>query len=72
MQLLHNIILGKRKWPLSSPDELHPVVSLQCHYLIKLEGLSGSPLQHLIFTQNTCFLSGAGLARSPIVTLPGQ
>lgn len=72
MQLLHNIVLGKRKRLLSSPDELHPMVLLQRHYLIKLEGLSGSPLQRLSFTQNTHFLSGAGYARSSIAMLPGQ
>lgn len=47
MQLLHNTVLGKRKWLLSSPDELHPVVPLQRHCLIKLEGLGGSPLGRL-------------------------
>lgn len=51
MQLLHNIVLGKRKWLLSSPDKLHPAVSIQS--LIKLEGLDGSPLRQPSFTQNT-------------------
>ena len=72
MQLLHNVVLGKRKWLLSSPDELHPAVSLQRHYLTKVEGLGGSPLRRPSFTQNTCFLSEAGSARSSITMLPGQ
>lgn len=72
MQLLHNIVLGKRKWLLSSPDELYPAVSLRSHYLIKLESLRGSSLQRLIFTPNPCFLSGAGSACSSVVMLLGQ
>lgn len=69
MQLLHNMVLGKRKWLLSSPDKLHPAVSIQS--LIKLEGLDGSPLQQPSFTQSTfpeqsclCVLIHHGTART--------
>lgn len=35
MQLLHNVVLGKRKWLLSSPDPVLPLLKLEalCYWV---------------------------------------